>query len=357
MEQKEKFKNQLEQIVSQKNKNNIYLNQYQYEKILLEVKAAKLKEKNKSDVDYRRLKRYDIIVVGKEEKLISPLKAGGSIKYFATIEETYGIIHDAHLATGHGGRNRLVKEINNKYNNITTEAVMLYLSLCEACQKKAKSKKKGIVIKPILTSEMNSRCQVDLIDLQTQPDNEFKFILNYQDHLTKFVVLRPLKTKTASEVAKQLMDIFTLLGAPSILQCDNGREFANRIIQELANMWDGVKIIHGKPRHSQSQGSIERANQDVQNMLTSWLITNQTTKWSEGLKYVQLMKNRAFHEGIKQTPYEALFGTRMKLGLKTSNLPMESVEQLETEEELEQLLEGVHTANSAHSKVAENDEF
>lgn len=79
---------------------------------------------------------------------------------------------------------------------------MLYLSLCEACQKKAKGKKKGIVIKPILTSEMNSRCQVDLIDLQTQPDNEFKFILNYQDHLTKFVVLRPLKTKTASEVAK-----------------------------------------------------------------------------------------------------------------------------------------------------------
>lgn len=69
------------------------------------------------------------------------------------------------------------------------------------------------------------------------------------------------------------------------------------------------------------------------------------------------MKNRAFHEGIKQTPYEALFGTRMKLGLKTSNLPTESVEQLETEEELEQLLEGIHTANSPHSKVAENYEF
>ncbi|XP_026467840.1 KRAB-A domain-containing protein 2-like [Ctenocephalides felis] len=170
-----------------------------------------------------------------------------------------------------------------------------------------------------------------------------------QHHLTKFVVLRPLKSKTALEVANQLMDIFSLLGAPSILQCDNGREFANRIIEELAIMWDGMKIIHGKPRHSQSQGSVERANQDVQDMLTTWLITNQTTKWSEGLKYVQLMKNRAY----QKSPYEAMFGSKMKLGLKTSNLPKDSIQEVETEEELETLIQEVHIASSLHSRVSD----
>lgn len=45
-------------------------------------------------------------------------------------------------------------------------------------------------------------------DMQSQPDGDYKFILNYQDHLTKFVVLRPLKTKTAEEVADILLDIF-----------------------------------------------------------------------------------------------------------------------------------------------------
>ncbi|XP_026464653.1 KRAB-A domain-containing protein 2-like [Ctenocephalides felis] len=200
---------------------------------------------------------------------------------------------------------------------------------------------------------MNSRCQVDLIDLQTQPDDEFKFILNYQDHLTKFVVLRPLKSKTALEVANQLMDILSLLGAPFILQCDNGREFANRIIEELANMWDGMKIIHGTPRHSQSQGLVERVNQDVQNMLTTWLITNQTTKWSEGLKYVQLMKNRANHESIKQSPCEAMFGSKMKLDLETCNLPKDSIQEVETEEELETLIQEVHIASSLHSRVSD----
>ena len=78
-----------------------------------------------------------------------------------------------------------------------------------------------------------------------------------------------------------------------------------------------MKIVHGKPRHSQSQGSVERANQDVENMLSSWLIDNQTMHWSEGLQFVQFMKNRAHHHDIARSPYEAMFGCPAKVGLKT----------------------------------------
>lgn len=66
---------------------------------------------------------------------------------------------------------------------------------------KTKRSKKGIVVKPILSSEFNSRCQVDLIDYQSHPDREYKFVIVYQDPLTKFVILRALKTKRADEVA------------------------------------------------------------------------------------------------------------------------------------------------------------
>ncbi|GFO32290.1 integrase core domain protein [Plakobranchus ocellatus] len=45
--------------------------------------------------------------------------------------------------------------------------------------------------------------QVDLIDFQSHPDGEYKFIMAYQDHLTKFVFLRALKTKLAEEEAIQ----------------------------------------------------------------------------------------------------------------------------------------------------------
>ncbi|KAJ8936188.1 hypothetical protein NQ318_020933 [Aromia moschata] len=40
--------------------------------------------------------------------------------------------------------------------------------------------------------------------------------MNYQDHLTKFVFLRALKSKRAEEVAYNLMDIFCITGAPLV---------------------------------------------------------------------------------------------------------------------------------------------
>ena len=79
------------------------------------------------------------------------------------------------------------------HKNITEESIMLYLKLCRHCQEKANKKWKGIVVKPMIFNEMNSRGQVDLIDMQTQAVKEYKWILNYQGHLTKFVQLRPLK--------------------------------------------------------------------------------------------------------------------------------------------------------------------
>ncbi|XP_050499952.1 KRAB-A domain-containing protein 2-like [Diabrotica virgifera virgifera] len=189
--------------------------------------------------------------------------------------------------------------------------------------------------------------QVDLIDFQSQPDGEYKFILVYQDHLTKFVVLRALKSKTADEVCENIIDIFTLLGAPTVLQSDNGREFVNKIINGLVDFWPNFKIVHGKPRHSQSQGSVERANQDVENMLTIWMHDHKSSNWSYGLKFIQLMKNSALHSGIKRTPYEAMFGCPPKHGLATSSIPTEALTNVESEEDLEAVIRDI-TVSGEH---------
>ncbi|XP_074032143.1 KRAB-A domain-containing protein 2-like [Leptinotarsa decemlineata] len=197
----------------------------------------------------------------------------------------------------------MLAETSKKYANITKEMISPYLSMCDVCQQKKTKKKRGLVSKPILHSEMNSRCQVDLIDFP---------------------------------------------GAPCILQSDNGREFVNNVISELATLWPELEIVHGKPRHSQSQGSVERANQDLENMISSWLKDNNSTKWSEGLRYVQFMKNRAFHSGIKQSPYKALFGIEPRVGLSTSSLPQEIINDLQDEDDLRKVIK--HDSNSNHSE-------
>lgn len=73
-----------------------------------------------------------------------------------------------------------------------------------------------------------------------------------------------MKNKSARAVAKKLVKIFGIFGAPRILHSDNGREFENAVVKEVLKIWSNCKLVHGKPRHSQSQGSVERANQDIE---------------------------------------------------------------------------------------------
>ena len=100
--------------------------------------------------------------------------------------------------------------------------------------------------------------------------------------LNKFVQLLPVTPKRAPEIAFQLLHIFSIFGAPSILQSDNGREFVNSVITELSAMWDGLKIVHGKPRHSQSQGSLERASRDIEDMLVTYDVATVKFNYSLG---------------------------------------------------------------------------
>ena len=158
----------------------------------------------------------------------------------------------------------MLKKLGKKYANVTRDALELFNSYCQECQKKRKRHMtKGVVVRPILTNEFSSRAQIDLIDMQSMVQNSFKWILVNQDHLTKFVILRALTSKHAAEVAHHLLDIFLLIGAPAILQSDNGSEFTAQVIQELRIIWPTLIMVHGKPRNPQSQGPVERANGDM----------------------------------------------------------------------------------------------
>lgn len=53
---------------------------------------------------------------------------------------------------------------------------------------------------------------------------------------------------------------FTTFCASTILRRNNNREFTKDVVKVLRNMWIDLKIAHGKPRHSQSQGSVECLN-------------------------------------------------------------------------------------------------
>lgn len=117
-----------------------------------------------------------------------------------SMEEFYPKLMDAHLKTGHGGRDKLL-HYAEKLWVITKDACSLFVSMCKTCSRKKTAPKAGVVIKPIISDDFNMRGQVDLIDFQSCPDGDYKFLMNYQDHFSKFLHLRPLKSKHAVNVA------------------------------------------------------------------------------------------------------------------------------------------------------------
>ncbi|XP_068209311.1 KRAB-A domain-containing protein 2-like [Palaemon carinicauda] len=329
-----------------------------YFQMIEDIRRASERKNAKSRHEYYLMSKYEVLQCGNVEKIIKTRQTLGSTRvYYVSIEDTFDIVKRAHVATGRSWQSRHNdKELQVKYDNIQRDTIELFKSLCLECQKKRKRPMtKGVVVKPIPSTEFSSRGQVDLIDMQSMSCRTFKWIMVFQDHLTKFCVLRPLTSKRAAEVAFQLADIFLLLGAPVILQSDNGSEFTARIITELRSLWPELSIVHGKPRHPQSQGSVERANGDIKDMLVAWMADNNSTDWATGIKFVQFSKNSVYHAGIKRSPYAAMFGVNARVGLTSTSLPQEIISCLQSEQDLITMLQQQETDANEPESEAEAD--
>ena len=101
----------------------------------------------------------------------------------------------------------------------------MFTDLCPICIQRQLRNRPITGLHPIVTHGFGTRGQVDLIDFQSMPDRSFRFLLNYIDHGVKFLFTIPILHKAASCIAIALLQIFTMIGSPMILQSDNGAEF------------------------------------------------------------------------------------------------------------------------------------
>ncbi|KRX52056.1 KRAB-A domain-containing protein 2 [Trichinella sp. T9] len=218
----------------------------------------------------------------------------------------FDVINDAHQKPG--GEKKTFRELQNKWPNVIQEAYHLFVTFCEECHKKrARKLPKSLVVKPQVRTNLMSRAQVDMKNFQSMPDGNFKYIMTYLNHFTKFCILSPLKSKRAEEVASKLLEIFLTFGASSILQSDNGRVFSYDIIAELKTCWPELKLVTGRPRHPQSQAICKR--------------------WSMGLKFAPWQIDVKIHETTGQSPFKVTFGEEPRIGLEYYVLPKSLVDE------------------------------
>ena len=83
------------------------------------------------------------------------------------------------------------------------------------------------------------------------------YILTVEDFFSKWPEAVPLKSKSASEVADALLNIFLRMGFPNIINSDQGREFVNSVMNFLAEK-SGFSQRISTAYHPESQGLVER---------------------------------------------------------------------------------------------------
>ncbi len=119
---------------------------------------------------------------------------------------------------------------------------------------------------------------IDLLQLPACNQGS-KYLLVCVNHLSRYVVLAPIKDKSANSVAHALIThLFRPYSTPRVLLSDNGAESRNQVLTEICNQF-GIKQCFTISYHPASNGLVERTNRKILDvlrpvvcgLLNSWL--------------------------------------------------------------------------------------
>ncbi|CAF0765345.1 unnamed protein product [Brachionus calyciflorus] len=107
-------------------------------------------------------------------------------------------------------------------------------------------------------------------------ENNFIYILVIVCHFSKWVELFPLKNQTAEEVADCLFLCVCRHEAPEFALSDQGTNFKSEVMSILLEKLD-IHRLRTSAYHPQWDGTTERFNRTLEQMLTCYVPENQKT--------------------------------------------------------------------------------
>jgi len=119
---------------------------------------------------------------------------------------------------------------------------------------------------PISVSRPFQIVGVDLMELpKTRQGN--KYVIVFQDYLTKWPLVYPLPDQSALTIARILEEeVIPFFGVPESLLSDRGTNLLSHLMQELCTIL-GITKLNMTVHHPQCDGMVERFNRTLKSML------------------------------------------------------------------------------------------
>jgi hypothetical protein len=217
--------------------------------------------------------------------------------------------HDSPLGS-HKGMTETSCVIKSQYfwPNMRCE-VKEYVKQCRSCQvnKMLTSKYKAPMEIMRTAKHPFDKCYRDIVGPLPVTLGSNKYILTFQDDLSKYVVAVPIGQQDAETVARAfVVNIVLKYGTPRILQTDQGTNFISKVFRNTCKILK-IKKIQSTVFHPESQGSIERSHRVLAEYLRHY-INEYQTNWDEWVPFTTYAYNTMVHSTTGFNPFELLFG-------------------------------------------------
>ena len=200
------------------------------------------------------------------------------------------------------------KKVAQEYIGITRSTMRWFQNFCLTCKEHQPLNLRQNIVHPIRSLHARHRYIIDLIhmpDCNVPHEGTYRYIVSMVDHFSRYRWTAAIQEKYASVVLRELRQWWSMFGKPDILQSDNGPEFAAAELRELCNKW-GVEKRRSRPYKPSTNGSVERANRDIEERLARWQTRNVGKTWVEGLVFITQAHNNCWTRCHNGKPCDAL---------------------------------------------------
>ena len=136
--------------------------------------------------------------------------------------------------------NRTLKAIKDRYfwPNMKRE-IEEYVRKCKSCQtnKTLGSHRKVPMEITTTASKPFEKCSLDIVGPLPETQNGNKYVLTFQDELSKFLVATPIPRQDAETVAREFVSqVILRMGAPAKILTDQGSNFLSETFKNVCKM-------------------------------------------------------------------------------------------------------------------------
>ena len=153
---------------------------------------------------------------------------------------------------------------------------------------------------------------MDIVGPLTQTYEGNKYLLTFQDKLSKYTLAIPISQQDTSIVARVFVEqIILKFGIPQTLLTDQGSNFLSESFANVCKLLR-VKRIKTSAYHPQTNGALKRRHRVLVEYLTCYTLENQTD-WDKWITYAAFEFNTTPHSATGYAPHEFLFGRKANM--------------------------------------------